>query len=102
MSSVKDIVESTIEKNPIVIFSKSYCPYCRRAKALLKEKFPEVEAAILELDERDDGADIQNYLATKTNQRTVPNIFIKQQHIGGCDDTTAAVNSGKIAGLLKA
>ncbi|KAJ3524682.1 hypothetical protein NMY22_g10891 [Coprinellus aureogranulatus] len=96
MSSVKELVESTIEKNPIVIFSKSYCPYCRRAKQLLKDKFSDVEQTVLELDERSDGDEIQAYLHTKTGQRTVPNIFIS------CDDTTAAVANGKIAGLLKA
>ncbi|TEB32447.1 glutaredoxin [Coprinellus micaceus] len=102
MSSSKEIVESAIEKSPIVIFSKSWCPYCRRAKALLKEKFADVEQTIFELDERADGDEIQAYLLTKTKQRTVPNIFVQQQHIGGCDDTTAAVASGKVAGLLKA
>jgi glutaredoxin 3 len=42
------MVQSAIEKSPIVIFSKSWCPYCRRAKALLKEKFADVEQTIFE------------------------------------------------------
>jgi glutaredoxin 3 len=78
------------------VFSKSWCPYSKKAKALLKEKYSEVEAEIFEsvnfavlvgayadgslwlyrLDERPDGSDIQNYLFEKTGQRTVPNVFI--------------------------
>ncbi|KXN84979.1 Glutaredoxin-2 [Leucoagaricus sp. SymC.cos] len=74
--STKDLVEKAIANNKIAIFSKSWCPFCARAKALLKEKYPEATSVIFELDEREDGADIQNYLHQKTLQRTVPNIFI--------------------------
>ncbi|EJU02839.1 glutaredoxin [Dacryopinax primogenitus] len=98
MASTKQLVESAIAENRIVIFSKSYCPYCQRAKGVLA-KHPSL---IYELDERDDGSDIQNYLAQKTGQRTVPNIFIKQQHIGGSDDLAALERSGQLAKLLAA
>ncbi|KAI0081112.1 glutaredoxin-domain-containing protein [Panus rudis PR-1116 ss-1] len=74
--AAKDLVEKTIADNKIAIFSKSYCPYCRRAKALLTSEFPDAQTAILELDEMDEGSEIQNYLHQKTGQRTVPNIFI--------------------------
>ncbi|KAF5352785.1 hypothetical protein D9756_006209 [Leucocoprinus leucothites] len=97
----KDLVEKAITDNQIAIFSKSYCPFCKRAKALLKEKFPDAKSVIYELDEMDDGTDIQNYLHTKTGQRTVPNIFVGQEHIGGCDDTFAAEKAGRIATLLQ-
>ncbi|RXW14058.1 hypothetical protein EST38_g11795 [Candolleomyces aberdarensis] len=116
MATVKELVDSTVEKNPIVIFSKSWCPYCKKAKNLLATEFKDVPATIFEygtttmlkdklanpqssyrLDERDDGSDIQNYLQQKTQQRTVPNVFIKQEHIGG-----KFPMSGKLAGLLKA
>lgn len=41
---------------------------------------------VIELDQRSDGTDIQNYLLGFTNQRTVPNIFIAKEHIGGSSD----------------
>jgi glutaredoxin 3 len=46
------------------------------------------------------GAAIQQYLAEKTGQRTVPNIFINQKHIGGCDDLLAAKANGSLQKLL--
>jgi len=96
MSSTKELVESAINDNKIVIFSKSYCPYCRRAKGVLQSQHPK----IFELDEIEEGSDIQAYLADKTGQRTVPNIFIGKQHIGGSDDLAALEKSGKLAKLL--
>jgi len=46
------------------------------------------------------GAAIQDYLQQKTGQRTVPNIFINQKHIGGCDDLLAAERSGALQKAL--
>ncbi|KAI0375450.1 glutaredoxin [Pilatotrama ljubarskyi] len=100
--AVKDLVENTIAENKIAIFSKSYCPYCKRAKSLLTSKFPNVPTKILELDEIEDGGAIQDYLEEKTGQRTVPNIFINQQHVGGCDAVTTLDRSGKLEGLVSA
>ncbi|CDO73174.1 hypothetical protein BN946_scf185007.g229 [Trametes cinnabarina] len=98
--ATKDLVEKTIAENKIAIFSKSYCPYCKRAKALLTSKFPNVSTKILELDEIPEGSEIQDYLTEKTGQRTVPNIFINQKHVGGCDAVVALDNSGKLAALV--
>ncbi|RDX51987.1 glutaredoxin [Lentinus brumalis] len=100
--AVKDLVENTISENKIAIFSKSYCPYCKRAKSLLTSKFPDVQTKILELDELDEGSAIQDYLAEKTGQRTVPNIFINQKHIGGCDSVVSLDSQGKLASLVSA
>ncbi|KAJ7020174.1 glutaredoxin, partial [Mycena alexandri] len=93
---------TAITENKIMIFSKTTCPYCRKAKALFAEKFPGETPVVFELNERDDGADIQAYLANKTGQRTVPNIFINKQHVGGNDDTQAAFKSGKLKELVNA
>ncbi|KAI0830760.1 thioredoxin-like protein [Trametes gibbosa] len=100
--AAKDLVENTISENQIAIFSKSYCPFCKRAKALLTSKFPNVPTKIYELDEMDDGAAIQDYLGEKTGQSTVPNIFINQQHVGGCDAVVGLDHSGKLASLVSA
>ncbi|PPQ66340.1 hypothetical protein CVT24_007177 [Panaeolus cyanescens] len=95
--SVKQIVEDNISSNKITVFSKSWCPYCKKVKTLLKTEFPEVEAKILELDEMEDGSAIQEYLYQKTNQRTVPNVFFGEKHIGGASHITFNI----MKGLLK-
>ncbi|KAG0227593.1 Glutaredoxin-1 [Actinomortierella wolfii] len=98
MSAIKDQVEKLIAENAVVVFSKTYCPYCTRAKNALKEF--NVEVTVVELDVEENGAAIQAYLLEKTGQRTVPNIFISQQHIGGCDDLLKLKSSGKLKDLL--
>ncbi|TFY68597.1 hypothetical protein EVJ58_g921 [Rhodofomes roseus] len=100
--AAKDLVESTITENKIAIFSKSYCPYCRRAKALLTSQFPNVPTKIYELDEINEGSEIQQYLLDKTGQRTVPNIFINQKHVGGCDAVVGLDSKGQLAELIGA
>ena len=54
----------------------------------------------LELDTMGEGADIQAELLAMTGQRTVPNIFVKGEHLGGNDDLQAAAQSGRLAELL--
>lgn len=55
----------------------------------------------VELDQLDDGDAIQATLLDLTKQRTVPNVFINGEHLGGNDDTQKAAKSGKLAELLK-
>ncbi|KAG6919862.1 hypothetical protein DXG01_015570 [Tephrocybe rancida] len=98
--SAKQIVDTAISENKVAIFSKSWCPYCKKAKALFTEEFPDVETTVYELDERDDGSQIQAYLAEKTGQRTVPNIFVKGTHVGGSDAVRKSFNDGELVKLL--
>ena len=57
---------------------------------------------VLELDKLKDGNEIQVALLAMTGQRTVPNVFIKGKHLGGNDDTHAALASGKLQTMLSA
>ncbi|KAJ4957440.1 hypothetical protein NE237_024551 [Protea cynaroides] len=95
---VSAFVKKTISSHNIVVFSKSYCPYCKKAKAVFKElnQVPHV----VELDQRDDGGDIQDVLNGMVGRRTVPQVFINGKHLGGSDDTVEAYESGKLAKLL--
>ncbi|XP_043708212.1 glutaredoxin-C4-like [Telopea speciosissima] len=95
---VSTFVKKTISSHNIVVFSKSYCPYCMKAKSVFKElnQTPHV----VELDQRDDGLDIQDVLSKMVGRRTVPQVFINGKHIGGSDDTVEAYHSGKLARLL--
>ncbi|CEL63648.1 Glutaredoxin-1 OS=Glomus intraradices GN=GRX1 PE=2 SV=2 [Rhizoctonia solani AG-1 IB] len=115
--AVEDIVNKALKaegKKKIAIFSKSYCPYCKNAKSqintfienLAADQKDQVEVDILELDERDDGTAIQNYLAEKTKQRTVPNIFIgeiywSRQESVGTDNPTAENHVGGSSDLAR-
>ena len=84
--------------NDVVVYSKSWCPYCQRCKAALADM--NVTPTVVELDELDDGAEIQAELLSLTGQRTVPNVFIGGAHIGGCDDTMALKKSGELRKML--
>jgi len=78
-------VEKHIKNNKVMVFSKTTCPFCTRIKQLFDSLGHKYE--VLELDQIDDGAQVQAALAEKSGQRTVPNVFINGEHIGGCDDT---------------
>jgi len=80
------------------VFSKSYCPYCTSTKRLLSEM--NAKPKIFELDEMNDGDQIQRTLYELTGQRTVPNVFVKGKHLGGNDDTHAAARSGRLNEML--
>ncbi|ORY84421.1 thioredoxin-like protein [Protomyces lactucae-debilis] len=100
MAAVKQIVDKAISENAIAVFSKSYCPYCKAAKETLAAFTKDFY--VIELDQESNGADIQNYLGEKTQQRTVPNIFIKGKHIGGNSDLSSLKSSGKLKSLIEA
>lgn len=77
----------------IVVFSKSYCPYCNNTKRILDRLNAEYKT--YELNQENDGEAVQDALQEMTGQRTVPNIFIGQQHIGGNSDLESVVRNGK-------
>ncbi|KAK7293411.1 hypothetical protein RJT34_16276 [Clitoria ternatea] len=84
--------------NPVVVFSKTYCPFCVQVKQLFDKLGITYKA--IELDSESDGSDIQAALAEWTGQRTVPNVFIGGNHIGGCDSTVALDGKGQLLPLL--
>ncbi|KAL8193798.1 hypothetical protein R6Q57_026490 [Mikania cordata] len=91
-------VQTVIYSNKIAIFSKSYCPYCRRAKRIFSEL--KEQPYVVELDLRDDGYKIQNVLLDLVGRRTVPQIFVNGKHIGGADDLEVAIRNGVLQDLL--
>ena len=96
--SVRQFIESENAKHQVVIWSKSYCPYCTSAKNLLQNSATNVQ--IYELDRMSNGNDIQNELYQMTRQRTVPNVFIKNQHVGGNDDCQHLHRTGQLKEML--
>jgi glutaredoxin 3 len=80
----------------VLIYTKTTCPFCVRAKALLTKK----GAAFQEIEITDKPA-LRSEMIEKANGRTtVPQIFINGQHIGGCDDLHALEDQGKLDALL--
>ncbi|KAK1451181.1 glutaredoxin [Colletotrichum cuscutae] len=80
-------LNSILKKSPVIIFSKSYCPYSKKAKALLLEKYSiEPTPYVVELDKHPLGPQLQAFLGEKTGRKTVPNILVNSVSIGGGDD----------------
>jgi len=82
----------------VVIYTTMFCPYCQQAKALLAQKgvaYREVKV--------DGDRDARREMTERAGGRTsVPQIFIDDQHIGGCDDLFALEASAKLDPLLQA
>jgi glutaredoxin len=83
----------------VVVFSKSYCPFCVQTKELFEGL--DIEIKVHELDEMgEDGPALQHALLQMSGQKSVPNIFIKGTHIGGNSDIQAAAKDGKLKEML--
>ena len=80
----------------IIIYTKSYCPYCVKAKQLLKNK----NLNITEIDITDNESLIEEMLLKSSGRKTVPQIFIDDFHVGGCDDLYALNEKGELDKIL--
>ena len=80
----------------IEMYSSSFCPYCIRAKALLKKKGLE----FVEYNIQTDPARHQEMLTRSNGARTVPQIFINDRHVGGCDELYALERRKELDGWL--
>jgi len=79
----------------VLVYSSDFCPYCIRAKALLTQKgvaFNEIRV--------DGNPELRAQMTQKSGKRTVPQIWIGERHIGGCDDLYALERSGQLDRLL--
>ncbi|OFX10723.1 MAG: glutaredoxin 3 [Alphaproteobacteria bacterium RIFOXYD12_FULL_60_8] len=81
----------------IEIYTTPVCPFCVRAKALLKRK----GAEFLEVDMGGEDADWDKMIARSQGRRTVPQIFINDRSIGGCDELYALDRAGNLDALLQ-
>ncbi|CAG8633871.1 6135_t:CDS:2 [Paraglomus occultum] len=101
--AAREFVERKIAENAVILFVKNWCPYCRRAEATINnlvDQYEKVDLAKMPEGEPE-GSDIQEYLYQKTKQSTVPNIFIRQQHIGGNDRLQELVANKSIQKILE-
>ncbi|HQQ62766.1 MAG TPA: glutaredoxin 3 [Pseudomonadales bacterium] len=79
----------------VVIYSSDYCPYCRRAKSLLQKKGVAFDEICV-----DGRPDLRAEMTARAGRTTVPQIWINQQHVGGCDELHALEYSGELDTLL--
>ncbi|XP_003491196.1 glutaredoxin-C4-like [Bombus vosnesenskii] len=94
MPTTKDQVHEFIGSHSIVIFSKTTCPYCKMAKQVF-DKMNKKYLAI-ELNERDDGDEIQSILGEMTGARTVPRVFVNGVCLGGGTDVKKLYENGEL------
>lgn len=82
----------------VTIYTKAYCPYCVRAKALLGQKGVQFDE--IKIDEQ---PELRPAMIERSNGRTtVPQIFIGDTHVGGCDDLFALDATGTLNSMLSA
>lgn len=79
----------------VVMYSSATCPYCDRAAELLERKKVAFETLRIDLDPA-----LRDEMIAKTGKRSVPQIFINGQPIGGCDDLYALDSRGELDKLL--
>jgi len=100
VKTAKEKVEDLLKENEVIMFSKSTCPFCARAKTVLESEGRPF--TVMELDElpAENMANMQDALAELTGARTVPRVFINGQCVGGCDDVVSLKQSGELSKLL--
>ncbi|MCF6354483.1 MAG: glutaredoxin 3 [Candidatus Polarisedimenticolaceae bacterium] len=79
----------------IIVYSTTYCPYCVRAKQLLERKDVEYREIMVDHD-----PNLMQEMMERSQRRTVPQIFINEQSIGGYDDLAHLDAKGELDGLL--
>jgi len=80
----------------VTVYTSDWCPYCRRAKELLTGKnvvFSEINV--------DDAPTLREEMIARSKRRTVPQIFVGDRHVGGCDDLIELDRSGELDRLIQ-
>lgn len=80
----------------VVFYATSWCPYCSRARQLLVSKGVGIEEIDVEAHPQ-----AREEMIARSGRRTVPQIFINQTHVGGCDDLLALNDAGELDPLLQ-
>lgn len=81
---------------PVTMYTTAVCPYCVRAKQILKTRgVPQIDEIRVDLEP---GA--REAMMARTGRRTVPQIFVGDTHVGGCDDLIALDGRGGLLPLL--
>jgi len=85
-------------KDKIIVYSKTTCPWCKKAKKYLEDY--DLEYEVIDLDKSKNMGKIREQLITETKQNTVPNIFIGDYHVGGYTNLQNLGLSGELEEIL--
>ena len=80
----------------VTVYVSDWCPYCQRAKNLLSQK----QVVINEINVEEDPK-LREEMIARSSRRTVPQIFIGDNHVGGCDELYALDRSGELDRLIQ-
>jgi glutaredoxin 3 len=80
----------------VTLYVSDWCPYCQRARGLFAQKNVEFSEINIEED-----AKLREEMIARSNRRTVPQIFIGDKHVGGCDDLFELDRSGELDRLIQ-
>mmetsp|Transcript_46591 Transcript_46591/g.110789 ORF Transcript_46591/g.110789 Transcript_46591/m.110789 type:complete len:377 (-) Transcript_46591:141-1271(-) len=101
-AEVASKIDDLIQEHPVILFTKSTCPFCAQAKQTLDEEGAKYfDFDLLDLPDEDVRA-YQTRLMEMTGARTVPRVFIEGKCIGGCDDVVELSYSGELSKMLPA
>jgi glutaredoxin 3 len=81
----------------VKMYTTAVCPYCIRAKSILKNK----GVSVIEEIRIDQDPEAMKHMMDITGRRTVPQIFIGSTHVGGCDDLMALDSAGGLVPMLQ-
>jgi glutaredoxin 3 len=85
-----------VSQPAVTVYTSDWCPYCQRAKGLLTQK----NVVFNEINVEED-AGFREEMIARSNRRTVPQIFIGDRHVGGCDDLFELDRSGELDRLIQ-
>lgn len=97
----EDRINMLREQHPLVVFSKSYCPYSKRAKKLLEGYNLSPAPKIIEVDLRADSSHIKTLLMRLTNRSTFPNVILHGRSLGGSDELVRMHEEGQLREILE-
>ncbi|XP_062574627.1 uncharacterized protein LOC134236459 [Saccostrea cucullata] len=104
--SVEAAIKEKISSKKVVIYSKSSCPFCKKAKQVFqkyikKGTLKREDYEVIEIENDPNCVAIQTYMMKKTGARTVPRVFVKGKFIGGGDQVVGKDSSGELKKLLE-
>lgn len=100
--SHEDCIQALVTKHSVVVFSKPWCPYCKKALETLAVEgvVQEPYLHVVSLEDPRTSSAVQDALAILTGRRTVPNVFVGGISIGGGDETVTLHREGKLRSML--
>ena len=99
-----ELVSSTIEREAVAMFALEWCEFCWSARKLFKAMgvpYRSIDLDSVEYQKENRGGDIRVALAARLAARTIPQIFVGGEHVGGATDLLEAYRSGRLQGLLE-